>query len=1000
MKPQEDPRFRFARELGRGGTAQVSLVYVDDLHVNAALKRPQPSSSDKPIDFSHLAEREFQLIGAHRFPGLVRLLEMPHHDPDYLLLEYCPGPTLDQTGRVDDLPLALNLISAIAVNLEYLRSRGLIHGDLKPHNVFLPMNWQTYRDDKFFRVKLSDFSLGRWENEQESARAGLGTVGYLAPETISSSRTSFRSDLFALGVIAYQMLTGKHPFLSDDSDPVRVNAHIVESEPDPLTKHRSDIPAAIVSLVNSLLSKDEENRPESGWQVCVTLRELGCQYPFEKALSPVHLLTRDMSYGAIVNSILSVNPSQLARLDLITGGDAINLRLVLTANFRQGRLTYGNAQFTFNYEIYWPSRMRRRLMTSFRKMPLTQKKSAIVTAVTRTEFGSKLDALPELLLPMLHVRTVRHISLRMAPVFEKEGRSEDAARLYLLCGLIDDAERCTYEAAVNCRSRHEYDHAIALAKRTINFGVTAGRENSMVRLLMLQGDLHKHKGEADSALGCYTRIIRLYENRPPDGLLAETYKDLGDIYKIKQDHKAGLAALEKALEAYTTLGDNLEISHTLNNMGNIHWIVSELSTALRLYRRALAIQRRLNVIADVASTLSNIGSIYCVIGRFARSIRVMDLSLRLKRDIGNPAEIARTLNNLGYTHHVSGNSTKAIEQLTESLEINRRIGSRKEALFNLDNLTSIMIVAGRIKDSLTFLSEGMSLSEELGDKPHLGAFNLTMAIALMRLGRFSSADQALTNVESRLQEVDDHMLRFSCRLQRAWLRYHIGDLPESARASAALLKEAADRRNLYDQLNAMLLLTRLDPAAELVGRAGAIIDELKLEREKALLTFGRIEALIGNGQTDSAHQLAVGHIPYLLSAPVDLEFPWMANLAAELLISVNSVEQAAEMLELSYHRANATGLIWEAITALTLLARLDSARGDFENGFSRYKQALQLCKSLAQNLENDRDRACFQNRRIVLFLVDEIRRLGKLLGQKQRAGDDPALVRSSKLTVQ
>jgi serine/threonine protein kinase len=77
----------------------------------------------------------------------------------------------------------------------------------------LPSKWQNLDDNGLFYVKLSDFSLGRFSHEPDEARAGLGTVGFMAPETVALSRATFQSDLFALGVITYQVLTGVHPFM-------------------------------------------------------------------------------------------------------------------------------------------------------------------------------------------------------------------------------------------------------------------------------------------------------------------------------------------------------------------------------------------------------------------------------------------------------------------------------------------------------------------------------------------------------------------------------------------------------------------------------------------------------------------------------------------------------------------------------------------------------------------------------------------------------------------
>ena len=244
----ELPGFRPLAPLGRGGTAEVIRVFSEKHRRQLALKYPRQNESQSSETFARLVQREDHLIGRLTFPGLVRVLEISTDQPQFLLMELCPGPTLEQCGRLDNLALALNVLSAVALSLEFLQANSIIHGDLKPHNIFLPFKWQNLDDDKLFYVKLSDFSLGRFDHEPDSARAGLGTVGYMAPETAEKSRATFQSDLFALGVIAYQLLTGIHPFMDDESDPVKVNSRVREEDPAPLRSLRSDVPEDVVDL--------------------------------------------------------------------------------------------------------------------------------------------------------------------------------------------------------------------------------------------------------------------------------------------------------------------------------------------------------------------------------------------------------------------------------------------------------------------------------------------------------------------------------------------------------------------------------------------------------------------------------------------------------------------------------------------------------------------------------------------------------------------------------
>jgi serine/threonine protein kinase len=344
----EDPRFRLIAPLGRGGTAEVASVYVNDLRHSAALKYCLDDHSSTPEDFLKLINREYALIGLMSYPGLVRPLEPPQEQPAYILLELCAGPTLDQVGRIDDLPTALRLFSAIACNLEFLRAQGIVHGDLKPQNVFLPINWKSLSPDALFYVKLSDFSLGRRESEPETSRAGLGTVGYMAPEILARKETSYQSDMFAFGITAYYLLTGVHPFLNQNTEPVAVNGRIQEETVPPVGHLRPDLAdSALSALIDQLLAKDPAKRPATAFDVCLALAKAGSTYPFRRAIRPRHLIRHSESYEANRDRLLTLSDAERQQLDDCTGVSIDTLTLLADANFACELLTYEAGRFHF-----------------------------------------------------------------------------------------------------------------------------------------------------------------------------------------------------------------------------------------------------------------------------------------------------------------------------------------------------------------------------------------------------------------------------------------------------------------------------------------------------------------------------------------------------------------------------------------------------------------------------------------------------------------------------
>jgi tetratricopeptide (TPR) repeat protein len=903
-------------------------------------------------------------------------------------------------GTIDDIQKVLNIISALALNLSFLKVHRLVHGDLKPQNVFLPASWSETKDDQLFYLKLSDFSLSHRFDEPEDARVGLGTVGYMAPETLTDEICNHRSDLFALGVIAWQLITGRHPFIDpDDADPVRTNSRVREVEPSSPVEFRSNVNPKMAELILAMLEKNPGNRPASGWEVCNVLRDAGATYPFEKALRPKHFMTATGTYDENVEQSLALNSTQRLRLDNMSNGDRQRLRMVLTANFLRGNLVLKKDRFQFAQPIYWPHRLRREVLRHYSNTDFGARRKTIQTAVAGGQSLARhlgivnsdttptpSDALAEIIGLLLKPSTVRTLAARYAPKAEGQKLYEAAARYYVRAGNLEGAERCAFQAAIALNKNHQNDTALGLLRQVIDYARMIGRPFEVRQLLMSRGDIFKEIGDAAPAMSAYNEIIALYREQPADKLLAETYKDLGDLYKIKQDPAAGLSALEKAMRIYSDLGDELEISHTLNNIGNLHWIGANYPAALKSYRRALRIQRRHKAMDNVASTLSNIAAILAIRGKLVRATRLFRLSINICREITNQLEEARILNNLGYVYHLRGVADEAVSCLERSLEINRKIGTKKEILFNLENLIAIMIGAGRLRRSVAYLQEGMVLGTELDDRSHLAAFTGDMGRTLKRMGRFSEAEASHRAAASLYNEVEDPIGQARLEIDRADLRARIGDSQSACQIAVETLNQRAAVNDKPQELEALLLLTRLTDEPKYLDRARELVAELKLKRERVLVEFNALSRSLRQGVNAKDIEQYKGILEALDQMQNDIELPWMCSLAGELMIACERYSDAAVYLERSLKLADSFGLLPEQIDSQTLIGRVHLQSGNYEKAYACFRKALETARKMSEQIINPEDRDSFQNLPTIKFLVVEIQSLAHLMAPKKQAG--------------
>lgn len=994
-RPEDDPELKVLDLLGEGGTAKVVRAFHHRIDRTIAVKYGR-DDIENPDSFTSLARREKSLIGGHRFGGLTRLLTDPADNDERLFLELCEGPTLDQVGRIDELATALNVLSATALALEYLRACDLIHGDFKPQNVFLPRDWEKCRDNRLFFVRLSDFSLGRRIAEPENARLGLGTIGFAAPETVSEGVTSHRSDLFALGVIAYQVLTGQHPFINGDTDAVLINSRVREHTPLPVSELRADLPKEVTDLVTRLLGKQPEERPETGWEVCEILESAGAAYPFRRALQPGLFILREDDYESVVNRHLDLEDSEIGRLAMLSEERCDRLRLILTANARRGNLKYDGHKFQFGARILWPHCLRRRTLGWLSKQPYSIAMKAMTAAVTGDwsltlssdpgPDGSMPRGLSDLLPALLRPVTIRRISSRLARTAEHAQNYDLGARLRLQAGELIEAERLADLAARQAMNGADYPRAIGVLRKVELAARTLGREFEIRRALILRGNAHKDCGELDRADQSYARVIDLYCDREPDKLLAETYKHRGEVYRLRQDSRSALASLEKSLEVFRELGDELEISHTLTNIGNVHWLGNNLREAMRKYRAAYKIQKRLGAREDVASTLHNLATIFLLDGRLDRGIFLLGKTLEMKKDIGHAGEIARTLNNLGYAYQVKGVPSTAADYLAESLELNRRIGSTKEILYNIENLASLRTCAGQLAKSTELIEEGIALAGEKNLDAHLGTFWLNLATIARRRGDYREAEQALGRVDDSLKRFDEYGLELLASVERAGIRLQIGDYRGALEVATETYTRAKTAKVSRAELECLLLLSRLTGDTEVLEAATAGIQDQHLVREALLLSFSRAEFLIRQQRFDDAFALVNEEIGGLVGIEEDIEVPRLNLISAHLLTIRGDETRAASLAGRALRTAQQIGLVPETISALMLQGGLWRQSGAYEESYAAYRQALRLAKQVIGSITDPQDQRLYRQTPEITSMAREIKSLGEMLGQRQGAG--------------
>lgn len=305
-------RFLIRERIGRGGMGEVFRAWDPVLLRDVALKRAGDMTGEAA---GRKVRREGRLASAVRHPAIVRIYDVVEHEGLQLIVqEFVEGETLrSRLSRADvrrtpdpsegavrgsvqadngpdgspiDLPSFFPILKTCLEALADIASEHMVHGDLKPENIML---------DRSGHARILDFGLARiigpadapsnrervGSAESLSSTIDLdapiqGTPGYIAPEILSGEEPNVQSDLFSLGVVAYELLTGQNPFVRKTASATLAAA--LHDRPEPPSRYTPDVPSELDELVMAMLEKDRNARPSNPGNLVVDLLRIEREY--------------------------------------------------------------------------------------------------------------------------------------------------------------------------------------------------------------------------------------------------------------------------------------------------------------------------------------------------------------------------------------------------------------------------------------------------------------------------------------------------------------------------------------------------------------------------------------------------------------------------------------------------------------------------------------------------------------------------------------------------
>ena len=269
--PEQIGRYKITEKIGEGSMSVVYKAFDADIDRSIAIKLMRPEVLWEP-DYRERFLSEAKAAGNLIHPNIVTIFDVGECEAGpYIAMDFLDGPTLEELMEPEARPplrQVLNIGIQLAEALDHAHQHGIIHRDVKPSNII------QLRERNLIRI--TDFGIAHIENAEKmyytASGTVLGTPQYMSPEQIEGATVDGRSDLFSVGVILYQLVTGQRPFAANTL--ASLYAKIVREDPVAVEKLAPGLPAGLIHTIKKLLNKEPARRFRSARELADALRSL------------------------------------------------------------------------------------------------------------------------------------------------------------------------------------------------------------------------------------------------------------------------------------------------------------------------------------------------------------------------------------------------------------------------------------------------------------------------------------------------------------------------------------------------------------------------------------------------------------------------------------------------------------------------------------------------------------------------------------------------------
>jgi tetratricopeptide (TPR) repeat protein/predicted Ser/Thr protein kinase len=763
-------RYEILQLLGEGGMGAVYKAMDRELDRPVALKLIRPQLASNP---SILARFKQELLLAHQVThkNVIRIYDLGDADGvKFITMEFVDGE--DLRGLIQEKKKfspedAVEIMQQVCRALEAAHTAGVMHRDLKPQNIMR---------DKTGRILVMDFGLARTMEGDGMTQTGalVGTMEYMSPEQALAKDLDQRSDLFTVGLILYELLTGQTPFKAESAVASLIKRNSERAIP--VSDHDETIPRALSNIVSKCLERDPNLRYQTAaellrdldtWQGNRAAATLGFQAAVEPwgrtihwplvtgiatvlvlavagyvfrgvlfsaptrkaaagpvlsmAVIPFHNASGDQSWdwlGPSLADMLSTDVGQSAHLRAVSSDRVQQVfhDLRIAPNSIVDSSTLGRvAEFTNADTLVWGQYIKLGDQIRIDATLQDRKHNRVIQVKSEAASQKDLSAAVDQLAAMIRQNLALSPDLvkeLQAQSFKPTSTSVDALRDYNQgLQLLRQGNNLEAEKQLEAATKEDAQFAVAYSRL----------------------------GEAYSALGydaeaeqASRHAVDLSQNLP----LAQRYFIEASLARVTKDNQKAIAAYENLAKSFP---DNLDVQFAL---GSLHEDAGDFDKARSYYASVLQADDK-NLDALLA-----MGRVEIKAGNPQKGLDPLDRARHLAIDLDNQEQQALILQATGIAYRLMNKPAEALRNYQDSMAINQRLGQKRGVAASLAEIAQVQLSLGKPDAALSAYNDALKIRQEIGAKKEAGD-------TLIDLGQFyvqrGQPDKALQMFKESLQ---------------------------------------------------------------------------------------------------------------------------------------------------------------------------------------------------------------------------------------------------------